>query len=144
MQKGVDQRAAIARVVGSGGAGVNHHAGGLVDDGQVFVLVHDVERDLLRGGAQRRRLGLAEDRDDFAGAYFARGFGGFSCDTNLAVLQQELYAGAADLRHLSHEKQIQAHSFSFFGDRKGARLCGFIHHELRPAGGPTGSRRIKP
>ena len=43
----VDQRAAVALVVGAAGAGVDHHAGGFVDDGEVLVLEEDVEGDVL-------------------------------------------------------------------------------------------------
>ncbi len=47
MQKGIDQRAAIAIVVGRSRAGVNHHAGRLVDHGEVVIFVDDIERNIL-------------------------------------------------------------------------------------------------
>ena len=63
MQQRIDQRAAIAFVVGGARAGVNHHSRGLVDHGEIVVFVDDVERNVFRDGAQRRRLRVAENRD---------------------------------------------------------------------------------
>ena len=54
-EEGVDEGAAVAGVVGGAGSGVDHHAGGLVDDGEVLVFVEDVEGDVFgrwRGGAR--------------------------------------------------------------------------------------------
>ena len=66
VQQRVDQRAAIAVVVGGARSGVHHHAGRLVDDGEVVVLVDDIERNIFGHGAQRRRRGIAEDGDGLA------------------------------------------------------------------------------
>ena len=48
IEQRVDQGAAAARVFVLAGAGVHHHAGGLVDDGKVGVFKDDVERECLR------------------------------------------------------------------------------------------------
>ena len=44
----VDEGVAVARIFSFAGAGVHHHAGGLVDDGEVLVFEDDVERNVLR------------------------------------------------------------------------------------------------
>ena len=63
MQQRVDQRAAVALVVGGACPGMHHHPGGLVDDGEVVVLEDDVERNVFGMGPQRRGVGVAEDGD---------------------------------------------------------------------------------
>src|SRR5882672_8536490 len=55
MQQSIHQRATVAGVVSGSSAGVHHHAGGLVDDGQIVVFVDNVEWNFLRESAQRRR-----------------------------------------------------------------------------------------
>src|SRR5450432_565982 len=68
VQQSVDQGTAIAVGVGGAGAGVDHHAGGFVDDGEVGVFVDDVERDFFGDGAQGRAFDVAEDFDFFSAA----------------------------------------------------------------------------
>src|SRR5262252_205238 len=46
----VDERAAVARGLSGSGAGVDHHASGLIDDGQVRVFEDYVKRDVFRYG----------------------------------------------------------------------------------------------
>src|ERR1700740_3066217 len=72
MQERVDQRPAIALVIGRAGAGVYHHAGALVDDCEVVIFVEDVEGDVFGAGAERRARGGAEDGDALAAAEFQR------------------------------------------------------------------------
>jgi len=52
----VDEGTAVAGVVGGSGSGVNHHAGGFVDDGEVLVFVEDVEGNVLGDGVEWRGL----------------------------------------------------------------------------------------
>ena len=80
MQQGVDQGAAIAVGVGGSGAGVHHHTGGLVDDGEVFVFVNNIEWNFFGDGAQGRAFYVAEDFDFFAAAQVEGGLGAFSID----------------------------------------------------------------
>src|SRR3974377_917099 len=47
MKQGVDEGAAIAGIVGGPGASVDHHAGRLIDDGQVFVFVENLKRNVF-------------------------------------------------------------------------------------------------
>jgi hypothetical protein len=42
---------------------MHHHPGGLVDDGDVVVLIEDLQRDRLRGGFNYVRLGYLEVHD---------------------------------------------------------------------------------
>ena len=57
----VDESALIAgvRLAGRGGSGtgVDHHAGGFIDDGEMFVLVEYLERDIFWRGVEWWRLG---------------------------------------------------------------------------------------
>jgi len=53
-QQRVDEGAAVAGVLFArcsvARTGVDHHAGGLVDDGEMFVFVEDFEGNVFRGG----------------------------------------------------------------------------------------------
>src|SRR5271166_538420 len=86
MQQGIDQRATIALVVGGSGSGVDHHAGRLVDNGEIVVFVEDVEGDFLGDGSERSTLSGAEDRDALAAAQLEGRLGG-------CVVQQYLFLG---------------------------------------------------
>src|SRR5207244_7773498 len=68
MQQRVDQRAAIAGVIGRARAGVDHHARGLVDYREIVVFVDNFQRNFFRYRAQRTGLRLAEKGDAFAAA----------------------------------------------------------------------------
>jgi hypothetical protein len=100
-EQSVDESAAVASVSavqGHGaGSGVNHHAGGLVDDGEVRVFVDDVEGDVFRGCVEGSWLWGAFDLDGFAAVEFLFGLGGVPVDTDLAGVDEELDAGAADV-----------------------------------------------
>ena len=62
MEQGVDQRSGpVAR------GGMNHHAGGLVDDDQMIVLEQDIQRDMPRAGGSVFRLG--NDQNPFIAAF---------------------------------------------------------------------------
>ena len=98
----------VAGVVGSAGAGVNHHAGGLVDDGEVVVLVEDVERNVLGSGVKGCGVGLALDLDLLAAVELELGGGDGSVDADLAGVDEQLHAGAADVRQGLGEVGVQA------------------------------------
>ncbi len=76
VEEGVDEGAVVAGVVGGAGAGVDHHAGGLVDDGEVLVFVEDVEGDVLGEGVEGRRVRSAFDLDGLAAVELLFGLGG--------------------------------------------------------------------
>ena len=96
-EEGVDESAAVAGVVGGAGAGVDHHAGGLVDDGEVSVFVEDVEGDVLGYGVEGRGMRGAFDLDGLAAVELLFGLGGVAVDADLAGFDEELDAGAADV-----------------------------------------------
>ena len=54
VEQGIDQRTAIALIFGGAGAGVDHHPGRFVDDGEIVVFVEDVDRNFFGDGAQWR------------------------------------------------------------------------------------------
>src|SRR5690606_2542288 len=72
--QGVDERAAPVPL-----GGVDDHVGGLVDDGEVLVLVEDLEVDVLGDRLGARRLGRG-DADDVAVADAVAGLGGLAVD----------------------------------------------------------------
>src|SRR6185312_1770318 len=74
-EEGVDEGSAIADRVSGSRAGVDHHAGGLVDHGEVAVFVDDVERDAFGNRTEWWRGGRAKDFDGFTTAQFERGLG---------------------------------------------------------------------
>jgi hypothetical protein len=108
VEQGVDERAAIALVFGGSCAGVDHHPGGLVDDGEVIVFVADVERNFFGDGAERRTCGRTEDGDVLAAAELQRCFGGCVVDQDLLFRDELLDAGAANIVYLSDEELIEA------------------------------------
>jgi hypothetical protein len=96
-EEGVDEGALGAGFVSGSGAGVDHHACRLVDDGEVFVFVEDVERDVFGGGVERWGLGGAFDLDGFAAVELLLGLGGMAVDADLLVFDEKLDAGSGDV-----------------------------------------------
>ena len=74
VEEGVDEGAAVAGVVGRAGAGVDHHAGGLVDNSQIIVFIKDIEGDILGFGVERGWVGCAFDSMDSPPWSFCLGF----------------------------------------------------------------------
>src|ERR1035441_91816 len=77
-------------------AGVDHHAGGLIDGNQVAIFVEDGERDGFGRGAQGGRIG-GFHFDGFAGAYGVGGAAGKAGHQDAAGADPLLQAGAAGL-----------------------------------------------
>ena len=127
VQQRVNQRAAIAIVVGRARAGVHHHAGRLIDDGEVVVFVDDVERNIFGHGAQRRRRGVAHDGDGFAAFELERCFRWLAIDQRLLFLQQQLYAGATGVGDLRDEVLVEALASSVSGNGDGDGEGGVGH-----------------
>ena len=66
----VDQRAAAAGVLIVAGAGMNHHPGRLVDHREIRVFINHVERNVLGGSLERRRMRLPGNVDALAATEF--------------------------------------------------------------------------
>ena len=127
MQQRVDEGSAVALVSfpGSGGsrAGVNHQSGGLVDDGEVLVLVEDGERDVLGEGVEWRWVRGAFDLDRFPALQLEFCFRWLSIDADLTVFDEELDACAGDIGYGLSEVLIEAEALNFIlgGELNGLR-----------------------
>ena len=84
--EGVDQGAFVVAV-----AGVDHHAGGLVDDEQVVVFVDNVERDVLGDYLYSAPPVGHDEADDVSGADYVVGFDGL-----VPYLHEPFLDGALD------------------------------------------------
>jgi hypothetical protein len=104
----VDEGASVAGVVCGAGSGVDHHAGGFVDDGEVLVFVEDVEGDVFGDSVERGGLGSAFDLDGLAAVELLFGLGGVAVDADLACLDEELDAGPADVGECLGEVLVEA------------------------------------
>jgi hypothetical protein len=111
-EEGVDEGASVALVQtaqgGSAGSGVDHHAGRLVDDGEVLVFVEDFERDIFGDGVEGGGLRSAFDLDGFSAVEFLFGLGEVAVDANLASLDEELDAGSGDVGESVGEVLVEA------------------------------------
>jgi hypothetical protein len=103
-EEGVDEGALVAGVGfaggcgwGGAGSGVDHHAGGFVDDGEVLVFVEDLEGDVFGDGVERGGLRGTFDLDGFAAVEFLFGLGGVAVDADLVGFDEKLDAGAGDV-----------------------------------------------
>jgi hypothetical protein len=96
-EKRVDQGASVAFVVRDTRAGVDHHAGGFVDDGEVLVFVKDFEGDVFGNGVEGGGLRGAFDLDGFAAVEFLFRLGGVAVDADLVGFDEELNPGAGDV-----------------------------------------------
>jgi hypothetical protein len=108
VEKCVDEGAPVAGVVGGAGAGVDHHAGGFVDDGEISVFVEDVEGNVFGYGVERCGLRGAFDLDGFAAAKLLLWLGWMAVDAYLAGFDEELDAGAGDVGEGLGEVLVEA------------------------------------
>src|SRR5580704_14278455 len=108
----IDERPLIARVgfagSGSSGSRVDHHAGGLVDDGEVLILVADIEGDVFGCRVEGWRLRRAFDLDGFATVEFELGLGRLAVDADLAGINEELDARPRDVWECLGEVLVEA------------------------------------
>src|SRR6266550_3600670 len=111
-EEGVDEGALVARVEttegGGAGSGVDHHAGGFVDDGQVLVFVEDFQGDVFGDGVEGSGLRCAFEFDGFATVEFLFWLGGMAVDADLAGFDEKLDAGAADVGEGLGEVLVEA------------------------------------
>ena len=94
---------------------MHHHAGRLIDDREVSVFINDVQRDFFGNGPQRRKLGLAENRDGFAAAKAQRSFRHSVIDQNFFCGDQLLDAGAAGFLKSRSEELVETLTGIFDG-----------------------------
>jgi hypothetical protein len=116
MKQGIHESAAIALVFRGTGPGVNHHAGGLVDDSEVGVFVEDVERDIFGDGSQWRPSCLGYDGYALPTSKFQGGSGRSLIHEHFLLGDELLDARAA---HIQTECQelIEALAGLFRDDR---------------------------
>ena len=101
---------------------MNHHAGGLVDNGEVRIFKDHVEGYVFCDGAERRGTGLTSNVDPLTTAEFERGLGPCAIDQNVALFQKELHAGAADAVELGGQEGVNALAGGFVGHGDGAQF----------------------
>jgi hypothetical protein len=124
MKQSIDQSAMIARVYlisprrRRSGAGVDHHSGRLIDDGEVLIFVEDDERYVLGEGVERRRMRRAFDLDLFPALQFQLCLWRLTVDAYLTMFDQKLYARAADIRDCLRKILIKAETRSL---RRGSK-----------------------
>ena len=100
---------------------MDDHAGGLVDDDNLFVFVDDVERDVF--GREVERRGRCEFYlDAVARADFVRWLGGAAVDERVAVFDEPLDGRAARALDARGEHRVEPRARFLFGDLEGERL----------------------
>ena len=110
---------------------MHHHAGGLVDDGEVLVFEDDVERNVLRSGFERRGMRFAGDENLFATAQFERGFRLRTVDGDIALIEQQLHARSADALKLRGDEVIETLTRGLGWDGDGARFSHGMAFQVR-------------
>jgi hypothetical protein len=107
-EQGVNESAAIARLVGGTGSCVDHHTGGLIYDGDVFVFVEDVEGNVFGGGMEGSGSGRAFNLNGFAAVEFLLGLCQIAVDADLTGFDEELDAGSGDVGEGLGEVLVEA------------------------------------
>src|SRR5438128_5998018 len=115
MQQRVDQRAAIAGVIGRARAGVDHHARGLVDYREIVVFVDNFQRNFFRYRAQRTGLRLAEKGDAFAATQTQGRLGFQIIYQDLLFRHQLLNSCTDDVWEMGDKELVQALAASLRG-----------------------------
>lgn len=86
---------------------VDDHAGPLVDDHQVVVLIDDLQGNVLR--LERRRVRLRDfDFDDVAGCYAVSGLTRLAVDGYEVALDQTRGRGTAQVRRVLGNEAVEA------------------------------------
>ena len=109
---------------------MDHHAGGLVDDGEVRVFVEDIEGDVFGGGVQGRGLWGAFDLDGFAAAEFLLGFGRVAVDSDLPGFDEELDAATRDVGKGLGEIPVETEIGSGRIGGEGADACAGVFFQV--------------
>ena len=120
IEQRVDQGAAAARVFVLAGAGVHHHACGLVDHGERGIFKDHVQRNVFSRGFERSGVRLAGDDDLLAAAQFERRLDARAIDQHVALIEQQLHARAAYAVELRGEEMIETLTGGLERHRDGA------------------------
>jgi hypothetical protein len=120
MEQRVDQGPAAACVVRLTCASVDHHACGLVYNGEVRIFEYNIERDIFGRGFQGRGMRLARDGDLFTTAEFERCLNLAAVDEHVTLIEKELYARTGYAFKLCGNEVIEALACGFSGNSDGA------------------------
>jgi eukaryotic-like serine/threonine-protein kinase len=119
MEQGVDQRA-----IGISRCRVDDHAGGLVEDDEIFILKQNIQRDVLRRVVERNRF-REHDADAVAEFHRVTGLGGMTIDLDELLANERLDARAGKVIETGGEKRVQTFSGALFDlDFHGGSLSG--------------------
>ncbi len=120
VKQGIDHGAVLVAM-----GGVDHHAAGLVEDGEVIVLVENGEGKILRLGFSGF-VGWDFDRDFLATGDFVAGLGGSPVDGGCAFLDESLEPGAGEIRQADAKEAVEALAglFRRYGEGFGHRRKG--------------------
>ena len=111
--KRIDKRAVIVAV-----SGMHHESRLLVDHKQIVVLIHDVDRYILRYDFAFVARTVHHYRHDIEGLYAVVGFYGIAVDKDTSRLRGLLYAVARGFLHPLHKKFIHTQqSLPLVGDK---------------------------
>ncbi len=87
---------------------MHHHAGRLVDHGEVLILKDHVEWNVFGDGFEGRGMRLAGDGDLLAAAQLERGLNVRAVDEDVALFEEQLHARAANAFDGGGEEVIEA------------------------------------
>ena len=97
-------------------AGMNHEPGGLVDDDDGGVLIHDGERDRLRHEGCRARIGERQDDDALAPIQTPRRFDGAAREGDATGVDPRADAAARMQGQQARQRLVQAQAVARSGD----------------------------
>src|SRR5215472_5824694 len=107
MQESVDQGASSSgRILAR--TGMHAHAGRFVDDSEVVVLVHDIERYVFGKRLEPRKLHAPSDDNVLVAVQTQRRFGRDAVHQDLALLDQLLHSNPAYVRQLRNQPLVEA------------------------------------
>ncbi len=115
---------------GDARARMDDHAGGLVDDGDVFVLVENIERNGFGFDAGRQLIGDL-DGHDFVRLDAMRGLARDAVNLHAAFVHERLNARTAQRRELRDEKEVESLA-GVFGSDDEFHVCGGFYATSGP------------
>src|SRR5215472_3305956 len=107
MQESVDQGASIASLI-LARAGMHAHTGRFVNDSEVVVFVHDLERYVFGKRLERRKLHTPSDDNVLVAVQTQRRFGRDAVHRDLALLDQLLHSDPAYVRELRNQPMVES------------------------------------